>query len=51
MDENSILKDGKYKGVKIKDVPASYFKFQFENNKLNGPLKKYVAAKFYNTIP
>jgi len=52
MDDNTILKETKYKGERAKNVPDSYFRFIYEEKKkMSKGLKKYIEDKFYNTIP
>lgn len=42
MNDNSIMPFGKYKGVKLANVPASYLLWLYDNNKCFGELKKYI---------
>lgn len=42
MDDNSLMTFGKYKGVKIANVPASYLIYIYENGRLYGDLKEYI---------
>lgn len=42
MDDNSLMTFGKYKGVKIANVPASYLIYIYENGRLWGDLKEYI---------
>lgn len=40
--ENSILTFGKYKDIKIKDIPAEYLLFIFENNYCPANIAFYI---------
>lgn len=36
---------GKYKDRQLKDIPADYWVWMYENNRLSGSLKVYVAER------
>lgn len=38
----SIMHFGKYKDLKLKNIPPDYLLWMLENNKLKGSLKEYV---------
>ena len=42
MDDNSIMPYGKYQGKKLATVPASYWIWMYDNEKLSLSLKKYA---------
>lgn len=41
-DDNTVLKFGKYQGFKLRNVPAYYLLFLFDNNKSFGALHDYI---------
>lgn len=41
-DEGFVMNFGKYKGKNIKEVPAEYLIWMFDNIKTFGPVKKYI---------
>ena len=44
MDENSHMFFGRYKGWKLKSIPASYFIYLLDEGKATGQLKAYIEA-------
>jgi len=42
MDDNSLMPFGKFKGVKLANVPAWYLLWLYNENKCNGDLKEYI---------
>jgi len=40
--DETLMPYGKYKGIKLANVPASYLIWMYENNKLNNWLLAYV---------
>jgi uncharacterized protein (DUF3820 family) len=42
MDDETILTFGKYKGIKLANIPATYLLWLYENNKCFGELKDYI---------
>lgn len=42
MDDNSLMPWGKYKGVKMANVPPQYLLFMYEEKKTHGDVKKYI---------
>jgi hypothetical protein len=48
-DDNSLMPWGKYKGVPLKDVPANYLLWLWENgvySEKGKPLHNYISAAF-----
>lgn len=43
MTDNSVMPYGKYKGVKIANIPADYLIWIFENNKCTPEVAKYIG--------
>lgn len=43
MIDNSTMPYGKYKGVKIANIPADYLIWIFENNKCTPEVAKYIG--------
>ena len=41
-DDNQIMPFGKYKGVKMADIPDSYLLWLYENDKCYGTIKQYI---------
>lgn len=44
MDDNSIMPFGKYKGLKMANIPGSYLRWLMDNCTLHGALKEYCEA-------
>lgn len=42
MDDKSIMPFGAHKGKQLDQVPDSYLRWLYENNKAFGDLKKYI---------
>ena len=42
MTDNSIMPYGKHQGKELANVPADYFIWMYDNDKLIGSLKQYV---------
>ncbi|MBN9297968.1 MAG: DUF3820 family protein [Filimonas sp.] len=41
--QNMIMPFGKYKGVKLEDVPRGYLTYLYDHRMINGKLKDAVA--------
>lgn len=46
MDDNSLMPFGKYKGVKLANVPASYLLWIYDNLELHDDLKNYISENY-----
>ena len=42
MEDSSIMPFGKYKGIKLANVPPEYLIWLYENANVYGELKKYI---------
>ena len=42
LDDNSLMPYGKYKGIKMANVPFSYLFYLLDNKKCCGKVKKYI---------
>ncbi len=42
LSDDSLMPFGKYKGTKMANVPASYLRWLYDNNKCNGSVKDYI---------
>jgi len=42
LDDNSLMPFGKYEGCKMQDVPATYLKWLYDNNKASKPVRRYI---------
>ena len=42
MNDNDLMPYGKYKDVKMSEVPASYLLWLLENDKCSGKVKEYI---------
>lgn len=42
MSDESLMPFGKYKGVRLAEVPDAYLLWIYENNKCSGGLKNYI---------
>ena len=42
LNDDSLMPWGKYKGVKMANVPAEYLRWLHENNKCSGDVKAYI---------
>lgn len=42
LNDDSLMPWGKYKGVKMANVPAEYLRWLYDNNKCNGAVKAYI---------
>lgn len=42
MDDSTLMPWGKYKGVKMGNIPAFYLLWLYDNNKCNGEVKNYI---------
>ena len=43
MTDESLMPYGKYKGIKMVDVPATYLLWLFENGKCDRDVKNYIT--------
>jgi hypothetical protein len=43
--EDTIMPDGKYQGVKIKDVPVTYLLYILECNQCSKQMRAYLLSK------
>lgn len=42
LDDNSLMPFGKYQDCKMQDVPATYLKWLYTNDKCNKEVKEYI---------
>lgn len=43
--DETIMYYGKYKGKTLKEIPPDYLVWMYDNSKLNGSIKAYVAER------
>lgn len=44
LTDNSLMPYGKYRGVKMINVPADYLLWLFDNNKCSGEVRAYIVS-------
>lgn len=42
--DNSLMPYGKYRGIKMINVPADYLLWLYDNNKCSGELRAYIGT-------